>query len=55
MLQRKHVKPDLFDKMHYWFDSLFESKNSKHEHSTACLVKAVKHTCILQATSRHNN
>ena len=29
--------------------SLSESKNSKHENPTACLIKAVKHTCILQA------
>ena len=43
MQKKKHGKTHLFDKTHYWFDSLYESKNP-----TACLIKAVKHTCILQ-------
>ena len=39
--------------IYYWSDSLSESKNSNtHGNPTACLIKAVKHTCILQAHTK---
>ena len=47
------LKEIMLKLIYYWSDSLSESKNSNtHGNPTACLIKAVKHTCILQAHTK---